>query len=185
VLFPEVLPVIRRSISLPVRVLLILSTVFIETAQGASVDRALVGKWRTKAQDYNPRAGRERLLLWNVVANGSSSMSLFLSESGSLSTNSERWGIVPPNGGVELAHGTYSMRGANAFTTVDAGMLYGTVTWTKLTGPGTAPGIDTCVVSAMSEPNINPNASAFNAAFIGLWQGNAVKSSGEKVAMLW
>jgi hypothetical protein len=182
--FPEVLPVIQRFISLPVGALLILSMFFIETAQSANVDRALVGKWHAKAQDTNQRAGQERLLLWNIEANGSSSIGIFYSESGSLSSNSERWGVVPPNGGVESAHGTYSLRGANSFTTVDAGMPYGTVTWTKPTGTSNAPAIDTCVVRLISEPN-NSTAAAFNSALIGIWQGNAVKSSGEKVAMLW
>jgi hypothetical protein len=173
----------QRFISLPVGALLILSMFFIEPAQSGGVDRALVGKWHAKAQDSNQRAGQARMLLWNIEASGSSSMSIFLSESGSLSSNSERWGIVPPNGGVELAHGTYSLRGANSFTTVDAGMPYGTVSWTKLAG-GTVPGIPACVVNASGEPN-NDNPRAFNAALIGVWQGNALKNNGERVVMLW
>ena len=178
-------PVRRPFETLIVGIALLLAPAFSGAARSATVDRALVGKWHSTIQDRDQRPGRERLLQWDIRANGSSSMMVILSESGFFSSNSERWGIVPPSGGVELAHGLYSLRSASSFSTSDAGMPYGTITWNKLTASGGALGIDACIVDTVREPTANSRTPGFNAALVGTWQGSAAKPNGERVAMLW
>lgn len=168
---------------------LILTAILVSSgpAKAASVDPALAGKWYTRAQDSSGRAGRYRILHWNIGRSGSSTMSVILSESGLLSSNPERWGVARPDSSGEIAHGTYSLKGATSLSTLDAGMPYGSVAWSKVSFGGNAQGVDSCAVQVAKslDARIAAPQSSFNPALVGLWQGTATKPRGERVSLLW
>ena len=156
-------------------------------AKAAGVDPALAGKWYTKAQNDSAGTGRHRILLWNIGRGGSSTMSVIIIESGFLTSNPERWGVTRRDSSSELAHGTYSLKGPTSLATVDAGMPYEPVAWTKVSVSGSAQAVDNCAVEVAKslESRTGATRSSFNPALVGLWQGTTTKPPGERVSLLW
>jgi hypothetical protein len=160
------------------------SLVLGSVAQAGTVDPALVGKWVTTAS--GPEGQHERTLLWQITSTGNSTMKIIAKKTGFLSTNPERWGIASPDSPYELEHGLYQITGPDSFSTMIAGFPADWITWTRVPDGSTPQGMDGCVFSdLMSEARGEAPQTAFNPAFIGLWQAHMTKSDGSRVALVW
>src|SRR5262245_58719213 len=111
-------------------------------AHAGTVDPTLVGKWQTKADDTAEQ--RERTLVWQITPTGDSIMHTISRETGFLTTNPERWGVVRPGTAYEVEHGLYKVAGPDSFSTVISGLPYEWITWTRVPRGGIPQGVDAC-----------------------------------------
>ncbi len=139
---------------------------------GRAAEGALTGNWFTETEvSTNANKSEKRGIVWKFSGPRELTMGIASIESGTLTSNPERWAVRRPDHSGDLAHGTFRLTGPDSFSTRIAGLPAADILWKRLPRDGRPTRVPSCLMKLIVPgPAANAARPEFNPALVGIWE---------------